>query len=146
MVHDITLNERDLIFNATVRLIRALVAQVNSVAHSYTPGPINIALLTELVHVGLATPGFSEPQRVLLIDATSGVIHPPVFVSPLAAAFWPFEVLRKKDEASEKLLEVSSLHCGPGAIEGRSFRANWSFSSTTPPCSGKLPRPLSPQV
>lgn len=94
-----------MIFTATLKLVRALVPQIDPNAHPYASGPFTIALITEFVHVALSTPGFSERQRAEIIDAASGLILPPVYVTQLAPE-WPFEVLRKKDEASEKLLEV----------------------------------------
>jgi len=102
----ITLNERNLIFNATVKLIRALVPQIHPVTHPGVPGVLTVALLTELALVALSAPGFSESQRAQIIDALSGIIGPPLFI-PLLAPEWPFEILRKKDDVSMELLEVS---------------------------------------
>jgi len=89
-----------------VRLIRALVPQIHPVAHPGVPGILTVALLTELALVALSAPAFSESQRAQIIDALSGIIGPPLYI-PLLAPEWPFEILRKKDDASMQLLEVS---------------------------------------
>ncbi len=66
---------------------------------------INEQLLTELVYAGLNAAGFSEMQRAQLVRSADGV-GSRIRISPLASV-WPFEVLGRKADTDEDVIEVS---------------------------------------
>ncbi len=104
MINNYTLGERDTIFKATRDSVRALTDQLT---RGVAQPPLTLQLLQELVHAGLEAPGFSETQRAQIIDAAGGLVGIPVYVTPIAG-IWPFEVLQRKDDVSEELVQVST--------------------------------------
>ena len=96
-----TLADRDLLVWATEQQIKALLCQLK---RGGAPG-LTVELLTELVYAGLNAPGFSEPQKARLVAAAERV-GMGIRLSPLAA-FWPFEVLGRKEGVEEDVVEVS---------------------------------------
>lgn len=87
-----TLADRDQLFWAVERQVRALVYQLR---HGEPPG-LTKELLKQLLKTGLRVPAFSESQRVRLVHAAA-LVAEAFPVSPLAQ-FWPFEILRSVQE------------------------------------------------
>lgn len=66
---------------------------------------INEQLLQELVYAGLNAPGFSEAQRVVLLEAAGGPRMVPASLPPWAS-YWPFEVLGPRIGFGGDVIEV----------------------------------------
>ncbi|PGH08645.1 hypothetical protein GX51_01165 [Blastomyces parvus] len=89
-----TVEDRNQIFSATLRLIYALVPQVE---RGQTIG-LDSRLARELLEAGLRCPVFNERQKFILNVAAKN--HQAV-TSP-TARFWPFDTLTRKPNATEE--------------------------------------------
>lgn len=112
-IDNVTLGDRLLLYNAVRSQIRALATCIRRNASPMMLTPI---LLQELVVTTLSCPGFSEQQKAYIVEDlhASGFGHMSKgqgLIGTLGgtlrySSVWPFEVLGKKPEASEALLEV----------------------------------------
>ena len=105
-------------------------------------------LLKDLLSAALNAGGFSEKQRWELSEATENARH-HIRISPLSQ-WWPFEVLGRKPDMDEDVVEVSVLEpISRCPITGDQF-ANWSrhnsFMRTLSPTIQSLDRTRGPSV
>jgi len=122
--HLITLGTRNAIFEAVLGQIRVLISilrrttsytilgcpsntQTSHWSATYGATGLTQALLQDLLLAGLNASGFSESQRWHLVGAAEWVGE-KIRVSPLAR-WWPFEVLGRKVEVEEDVVEVSLI-------------------------------------
>ncbi|KAG5293249.1 RRM (RNA recognition motif) superfamily domain-containing protein [Histoplasma capsulatum G186AR] len=89
-----TVEDRNQIFSATLRLIHALVPQVE---RGQTIG-LDSRLVWELLEAGLRCPVFNDRQKFVLNIAAKNY---RVAASP-TARFWPFDTLTRKPNATEE--------------------------------------------
>ncbi|OJD14831.1 hypothetical protein AJ78_04861 [Emergomyces pasteurianus Ep9510] len=89
-----TVEDRNQLFSATLRLIHALVPQVE---RGQTIG-LDSRLVQELLDAGLRCPVFNDRQKFVLNIAAKNY---SVIASP-TARFWPFDTITRKPNASEK--------------------------------------------
>ncbi|KKZ65254.1 hypothetical protein EMCG_08904 [[Emmonsia] crescens] len=89
-----TVEDRNQLFSATLRLIHALVPQVE---RGKTIG-LDSRLVQELLEAGLSCPVFNDRQKFVLNIAAKNY---RVTASP-TARFWPFDTITRKPNASEE--------------------------------------------
>ncbi|OAX84714.1 hypothetical protein ACJ72_00911 [Emergomyces africanus] len=89
-----TVEDRNQLFSATLRLIHALVPQVE---RGQTIG-LDSRLVQELLDAGLRCPVFNDRQKFVLNIATKNY---SVVASP-SARFWPFDTITRKPNATEE--------------------------------------------
>ncbi|KAK2777898.1 hypothetical protein FQN52_001075 [Onygenales sp. PD_12] len=91
-----TVEDRNLLFSATLRLMHALIPQVE---RGKTIG-LDSRLVTDLLDAGSRCPAFNERQKFTLSAAAKN--HASLLNTPPSSRFWPFDTLSRKQSASEE--------------------------------------------
>ncbi|MCJ1288080.1 hypothetical protein MMC26_007433 [Xylographa opegraphella] len=97
-IHLYTLFQRDQLFNATLKMLRSLMASVSPTS----PFGLTSELLTDLLYAGLNAPGFSEKQKWDLCQVADWAAK-AVAISPLTRG-WPWLVLARKPDWDDDVI------------------------------------------
>ncbi|OJD24433.1 hypothetical protein ACJ73_04210 [Blastomyces percursus] len=114
-----TVEDRNQIFSATLRLIHALVPQVE---RGHTIG-LDSRLVQELLEAGLRCPVFNDRQKFVLNVAAK---NHRVVASP-TERFWPFDTITRKPNATEEhvMQYAEFIVAGAATLDpGTNFLAN----------------------
>ncbi|KAL2369110.1 hypothetical protein BDBG_06939 [Blastomyces gilchristii SLH14081] len=114
-----TVEDRNQIFSATLRLIHALVPQVE---RGQTIG-LDSRLVQELLEAGLRCPVFNDRQKFVLNVAAK---NHSVVASP-TERFWPFDTITRKPNATEEhvMQYAEFIVAGAATLDpGTNFLAN----------------------
>ncbi|MCJ1390316.1 hypothetical protein MMC18_003174 [Xylographa bjoerkii] len=93
-----TLFQRDQLFNATLKMLRALMATVSPTSSF----GLTSELLMDLLYAGLNAPGFSEKQKWELCQVADWAAK-AVAISPLTRG-WPWLVLARKPDWDDDVI------------------------------------------
>ena len=122
-VNHVTLGERRSIFDLTLGLITALVADLRRRPNKHGPLETTPGLLQELTVAALTCVGFSERQKAAIVNvlvqgnfenmADGKSVSIPLGGKHELGPVWPFQVLSKTPNADMRLVKVCVFQFSP---------------------------------